>query len=262
MEIVGGSLLLTQHPLDEVLARLKSMGFRWIELGVQDWCDLRPDDLVCHFERELERTRVALDRHGLEPVAINASAGSKPNGRMEAMLRFAQALAVRHVTIQSLPADQPLAADVERLKPLVVLGAAQGIQISVETHLKCITEQPQDALRLARAVPGLGLTLDLSHYYANGTEAEAVTLLPYVKHVHIRDCGRNQIQMPFGQGLLNLSFWCARFAEAGYPGMIAIEYIDQFADFDVVESMRLCRAGIQEAWGDRGQIAQEQGRKQ
>jgi sugar phosphate isomerase/epimerase len=102
MEVVGGSLLLAQRPLGEALAKLAALGFREVELGVQDWCDLKPTNLIRHFERELDRTQTALSQHGLAPVALNAAIGEGPTERMQAVLRFAEALGVRHVTIQAL----------------------------------------------------------------------------------------------------------------------------------------------------------------
>ena len=39
-------------------------------------------------------------------------------------------------------------------------------QMTIETHIGQVTEDPAVAAEIARRVPGLGLTLDPSHYYA------------------------------------------------------------------------------------------------
>ena len=64
------------------------------------------------------------------------------------------------------------------------------------------------ALAFARAVlcervPGLGLTLDPSHYIAGPHQGKNYDqVFPYVRHVQLRDTGRgpNQFQVRVGQG--------------------------------------------------------------
>ena len=67
---------------------------------------------------------------------------------------------------------------------------ASGVRLGIETHIGTLTEAPETALQLIQAVAGLGLTLDVSHYYCNSREKAAEALLPFVYHVHLRDCGR------------------------------------------------------------------------
>ena len=85
------------------------------------------------------------------------------------------------------------------------------------------------AVRLCEAEPGLGLTLDASHYYAGpnqGSDFSAV--FPYVRHVHLRDAGADweHLQVPAGAGRVDFRRIVEGLHAQGYKGKFAIEYID------------------------------------
>ncbi len=75
--------------------------------------------------------------------------------------------------------------------------------LTVATRIGTLTELPGTALELCERVPGLGITLDPSHYingpHQGGSYDE---LFPHVKHVHLRDTGRapGKFQVRIGQG--------------------------------------------------------------
>ena len=62
---------------------------------------------------------------------------------------------------------------------------------------------PSGARELCERVPGLGLTLDPSHFINGPHQGGAYDeLLPYVRHVHLRDTGKapGKLQVRVGQG--------------------------------------------------------------
>jgi sugar phosphate isomerase/epimerase len=78
-------------------------------------------------------------------------------------------------------------------------------------------------------VPGLGLTLDASHYYAGPNQgADFSAVLPFVRHVHLRDAGADwaHIQVPAGSGRVDFGDIVRRLHALDYGGKFAIEYID------------------------------------
>lgn len=252
MEAVGSTLVRSQGSLEEAVAAVSRMGFRLVEIGVQSWCDFRPQALVGDYEGERARLQGLLDKYGLVPVAFNAGLGEDWLEEAQAIARLAAELSVAVVTTNPSSPESDLAEEAARLNRLVGIFAAQGVQVTLETHMFSLTEQPETARQLAAQVEGLGLTLDISHYYCNETEGQIGSLLPYVKHVHIRDCGRGweNIQLPYGTGLLDLERWAAELRSSGYTGHLAVEYIDLAGvAFAVEEASIRCKAAIEATWG-------------
>jgi sugar phosphate isomerase/epimerase len=118
---------------------------------------------------------------------------------------------------------------VARLQDLVAVATDRGVRLTVETHTNQLTEWPAVAVQLCQAVPGLGLTLDASHYVAGPNQgADFSVVFPHVGHVHLRDAGADweHIQVPFGSGRVDLAAIVEGLHRAGYEGKFAIEYID------------------------------------
>ena len=253
MEAVGSTLIRSQGTLEEALAQVNRMGFRLVELGVQPWCDLKPENLMNRYERELARVQRLLEQHQLTAVGLNAGLTERTPEEMQMLAALANDLSIKIITTNPRSPETDFAGEAEQLRELVRICAAAGAQATIETHMFSMTEKPENALRLAQHVPGLGLTLDVSHYYCNGSEDRISPLLPFVKHVHIRDCGRtwDRIQMPFGEGLLELKRWADELRAAGYNGFIAVEYIDlPDVAFAVEEATVNCKKAIEAIWGD------------
>ena len=80
------------------------------------------------------------------------------------MCRLGRLLTVPVVTIPAADVGADLNIEVKRLTQLCRLAEAEGVILSVETHASKMTADPARALDLCHRVPGLGLTLDPSHY--------------------------------------------------------------------------------------------------
>src|SRR5438874_9494460 len=71
------------------------------------------------------------------------------------------------------------------------------------TGIGTLTEMPTAAVELCNRVPGLGLTLDPSHYINGPNQGASFDdIFPYVRHVHLRDTGKapGKFQVRVGQG--------------------------------------------------------------
>lgn len=252
MEAVGSTLVRSQGSLEEAIGAVSRMEFRLVEIGVQSWCDFRPQALVSDYERERTRLQGLLEKYGLTPVALNVGLGEEWLEEAQAIARLAAELSVSVVTTNPRSVEADRVEEAVRLGKLVDIFAGQGIQVTLETHMFSMTEQPETARQLAAEVEGLGLTLDISHYYCNGTEEQIRNLLPYVKHVHIRDCGRGweNIQLPYGEGMLDLGRWIRELQSSGYAGCMGVEYIDlPGVAFSVEDASMSCKAAIESTWG-------------
>jgi sugar phosphate isomerase/epimerase len=174
--------------------------------------------------QRLEMKRVSACNAGLGP-------GDPVEGRrrLAAVCDLAAALTVPVITIPAARQGTPIDAEVGRLHSLVAVAADAGVQLTVETHINQLTERPDVAVQLCQAVPGLGLTLDASHFYAGPNQgADYGAIFPYVRHVHLRDAGRDpaHLQVPAGSGLVDFRRLVDGLHAAGYEGKFAIEYID------------------------------------
>ena len=117
-------------------------------------------------------------------------------------------------------------------RPLVNLAQTEGIVLTVATRMGTLTELPDQAVALCQRVPGLGLTLDPSHYIAGPHQgANYDHVYPYVRHVHLRDTARGpgQFQVRIGQGEIEYGRIIAQLARHQYNRLLTVE-IDEVPD--------------------------------
>jgi sugar phosphate isomerase/epimerase len=92
-----------------------------------------------------------------------------------------------------------------------------------------LAELPDAAAELCERVPGLGLTLDPSHYIAGPNQAASFErVYPFVRHVHLRDTGRkpDQFQVRVGQGEIEYGRIVAHLARFGYDRLLTVAIHD------------------------------------
>ncbi len=138
--------------------------------------------------------------------------------RFEAMCRLAKPLTVAVLTIQAAPLDTPFGDEVKRLTALAGYAMREGLVLAVETHSQTLTADPAAAVALCKAVPGLGLTLDPSHYIQTGHKNDFDVVYPYVQNVHLRDSGKSpgEYQVRVGQGEVEYGRIVSQLERHGY----------------------------------------------
>src|SRR5262249_32006928 len=128
-------------------------------------------------------------------VEIEAATPEEYQHQLRAICRLARLATVTVLTISASPNTASFEDEVARLKPLVKLAHSEGINLTVGTRVGTLTELPATAARLCAAAPGLGLTLDPSHYLVGPNQGRPFDeIFPYVRHVHFRDTGRRPDQ--------------------------------------------------------------------
>ena len=165
---------------------------------------LRPSDVVADIGLAAQRIRIG---PSLTPAAfsieIAAPHAEEYLRQLRAICRLARLSAVSILTIPAAPTGAGIDAEVKRLRGLMRLIEAEGLVLTVATRTGTLTETPAAAVELCQQVPGLGLTLDPSHY-VNGPNQGASydEVFPFVRHVHLRDSGRapGKFQVRVGQG--------------------------------------------------------------
>ena len=100
-----------------------------------------------------------------------------------------------------------------------------GLVFSVEAHLGSIAPTPGDALALVRAVEGLTLTLDYTHFIKQGyTDANVEPLIAHASHFHARGAAPGQLQTAVKDSTIDYRRVVRCMREKGYTGCICIEY--------------------------------------
>ena len=201
MYVACSTLCFAKHTLDEALTTARTLRFAKVDLAVHPHGgNLTPAEVVADVGRTVQRVKL-----GTVPVAAVHLIPTDKDGKAElkAVCRLARLLAAPVVCVPAAPADAPLAAEVARLTEWTKAAAADGVILTVETAAGTLTATPDGAAELCRRVPGLGLTLDPSHYTVNTQETVNYDhLFPFVRHVRLRDTGRgkDQFQLRVGQG--------------------------------------------------------------
>jgi sugar phosphate isomerase/epimerase len=237
--IIVSTLGWSKQPLEQALAAIAALDFGQADLAVIEGCaHLNPSELAgggpAHVQREAERILELIRRHAMKRVsALNVGFGvttpAEQMRQLAAVCDLAAALEVPVITIGAARRGTPLEDEVERLSVLLPVARDRGVQLTVETHVNQVTEIPAVAVQLCERVEGLGLTLDASHLYAGPNQgADFSAVIPFVRHVHLRDAGPDpaQIQVPAGTGLVDFGWIVRQLHAAGYSGKFAIEYMD------------------------------------
>jgi sugar phosphate isomerase/epimerase len=160
--------------------------------------------------------------------------------RFDGACRLAKALTVAVITLPASPAETSMADEVKRLSTLTGLAMREGLVLALATRAGTLTADPTAALELCKAVSGLGLTLDPSHY-VHCPVKEVDPLYPYVKNVHLRDTGKGagEFQVRVGQGEIEYGRVVNLLERHGYDRALTISILDSLdSPFDVEVEVR------------------------
>ncbi|ADB50360.1 sugar phosphate isomerase/epimerase family protein [Conexibacter woesei] len=104
--------------------------------------------------------------------------------------------------------------------------AAVELRFSIEAHVGSVCATPEAALDLLALASGVELTLDYSHFVAQGVEPERVhRLLGHARHVHVRGTRPDRLQCGLQHSTVDYGDVARRLCAGGYEGSIAIEYL-------------------------------------
>ena len=191
--------------------------------------------------------RASLDGHGLrsedlflavgetvEEIAPNQRDGSLREQRrreFSAAARVAGELGIRGITV--LPgvtwAEDPPASwelCVEELAWRVETAGSLGVETRIEAHAGSIAALPELTTRLCGDVPGLRLTLDLSHFELQSVTLDRMlTLVPLAGHLHVRAAKPGAIQVRWRDNETDFGALVAALRETRYEGAYCVEYV-------------------------------------
>ncbi len=234
MFVSCSTLCFAREPLEKALRLIAELEFDKFELAiVEDGQHLRPSQVGDDFEAALQQVRRG---PSLTPSSIHLDFGpvdwndQAVRRRFDAHCRFAKALSVAVLTMPSAPLGTPLEQEIKRLSSLVDTAMRDGLVPTLLTDSGKLAGDPQIALELCKAIPGLGLTIDPSHgLQGPHKEAEFDLVYPYVQNVHLRDTGKQpgEFQVRVGQGLIEYARIVTQLQRYGYNRALTVAIIDR-----------------------------------
>jgi sugar phosphate isomerase/epimerase len=229
--VVCSTLCFARQSFEGALHAIAELQFTKFEAAVHEGGPhLRPSEVAADVHEAAERLRYG---PGLAPASFSVEIGTTDDEehqrQFQAVCRLARVSAVPLLTMAAAPSGAPLDAEVRRLTRLAATAGKEGVQLTVSTRIGTLTEDPDAAVSLCQSVPGLGLTLDPSHYIAGPHAGKGYDqVFPYVRHVHLRDTGRgaNQFQVRVGQGEVEYGRIVSQLARCNYNRLLTVDIHD------------------------------------
>lgn len=204
MFVACSTLCFGRHSLDDALNCIRQIGFGKVDLAIHaEGPHLRPADVQTDVGKLAQKLRAANLGYSAFHVEFDQPDNDATRDQLRAVCRLGRLLAVPVLTVPAAAVGADPTAEVARLNDWVRITEREGLMLTVETKQGTVTEDVLGAVELCRRVPGLGLTLDPSHYECHPhATANYDPVYPYVRHVRLRDSGRqpNQFQVRIGQG--------------------------------------------------------------
>lgn len=204
MIVACSTLCFGRYSLEDALRTIRQLHFSKADLAIHaDGPHLRPADLPPEVGKWAQKLKAANLGYAAFHMEFDQPDGPAVREQLRAACRLARLLAVPVLTVPAADAGADAEAEAKRLTDWVKLAEADGIILTVETRSGTLTQDAACAVDLCRKVPGLGLTLDPSHYHCGPHRSAGYdAVYPFVRHVRLRDSGADptQFQVRVGQG--------------------------------------------------------------
>lgn len=231
MFVACSTLCFGKHPFDRALQIIEELQFGKIDLAIHHHGPhLTPGEVADDVHRYVQRIRIGTS---LSPAAfsveIEADDDKEFHRQYQAVCKLARLTTVPVISIPAASAGSGLDAEVQRLTALSRQAEIDGVILTVETRTGTLTENPATAVELCQRVPGLGLTLDPSHYVAGPNQGKSYdAVFPFVRHVRLRDTGKapGQFQVRVGQGEIEYGRVVAQLTRCKYERALTVDIRD------------------------------------
>jgi sugar phosphate isomerase/epimerase len=220
-----------RYPLERALRIIAELEFSKLDVAIHEkGSHLRPSEVADDVNLAAQRIRIG---PSLSPAAFSVEIEATNTGeyqrQLRAVCRLARLSTVSVISIAAAESGTGVDAEVKRLASLLKLAQEEGIVLTVATRTGTLTEHPDTAVELCNRVPGLGLTLDPSHFIAGPQQGKNFDqVYPYVRHVHLRDTGRGpgQFQVRVGQGEIEYGRIIAQLSRYHYDRLLTVSILD------------------------------------
>jgi sugar phosphate isomerase/epimerase len=205
MYVACSTQCFARLPLERALRLMAELEFSKVEVAItEQGSHLKPSEVANDVAEAALRIRIGPSLTlAAFSVEFDVQNDEEYLRQLKAICRLARLTAVTMICVPAASNGSGLDAEVKRLRPLVQLVEAEGLVLTVPTRIGTLTELPSAARDLCERVPGLGLTLDPSHFINGPHQGGAYDeVLPFVRHVQLRDTGKapGKFQVRVGQG--------------------------------------------------------------
>jgi sugar phosphate isomerase/epimerase len=251
------------------IAMTKLLGFEAVDVGL--FVEERTQ-VATIADALVDEVRAALELHELRCTDLFFIAGgsfqeASPNKPTSSEREFARrqfegaaaiAFGVGAPGITILPGvvwspDSELGWEVciEELAWRVARASEFGIEVGVEPHIGSVVPTPELVRALVAAVPGLRVTLDISHFDVQDISPDrGLTLVPHTRHVHVRAAMPGAIQVRWDQNQSDVRGVVDALTASGYEAAYCVEYVPmpkwRCDEVDVVSETIRTRAALVE----------------
>ncbi|SNT62144.1 Sugar phosphate isomerase/epimerase [Actinomadura meyerae] len=234
---------------EEACALIASLGFAGVNIGV--WgsiTQLRADKAAADPSVRGREVAERLARHGLVPadvfliadpdysvLAVNHPSfeeRERSRERFQRWIEFADAVGANGLTIlpgldfDGIAHEDSLLLAADELAVRVQEAQGAGLEVSVEPHIGSVVASPEDTARLVDLCPGLGLTLDHSHFVMQGYAVpELDPLFGRVRHLHARGARPDRLQVGMKNNEIDYEYVVGGLQDAGFDGFLITEYL-------------------------------------
>lgn len=206
MYVACSTLSFSRLSLEDALQTIREMQFPKADLAIHESSPhVTPAAVVADGAKIAQRLKAANLPLAAFHLDLTPDEAIQSRATLRAVCRLARVSTVPLLTVSAAPLGADFDADTDRLCAWTKIAESEGVMLSVETNSQTLTADPLGALELCRRIPGLGLTLDPSHYIGGPHgPADYDMLYPYVRHVRLRDSGPKpeDFQVRVGQGEL------------------------------------------------------------
>lgn len=231
MYVACSTLCFARQPLERALRIIGELEFSKLDVAIHEsGPHLKPSEVAADITMAAQKIRIGPSlTPGAFSVEIETPSEEEQAKQWKAVCRLARMSTVSVLTTPASPIGFGMDREVERLKKLVHVVQTEGLVLTVATRIGTITETPAAALELCQRVPGLGLTLDPSHYINGPAQGASFDeLYPFVRHVHLRDTGRapGKFQVRVGQGEVEYGRIINQLERVGYDRLLSVAIHD------------------------------------
>ena len=227
VQIVASTRCFAEVPLLEACEHIAHLEFDKIEILMDEQGDhFKPSEVTSDPEAAAARFR---DGTRLTPTAFMLD-HDVDDKTLTALMHFAKLMKVAHFTIRSSELGTPFNTEIDRLRQLISVTGKEGIRVAIKTETGRLTEDPHTAIELCQAVPGLGVTLDPSHYICRQPSVGYDMVFPHVFHMHLRDTSPTELQVMVGLGEVDYSRLITHLENENYNRLLSVELVPALTD--------------------------------
>jgi sugar phosphate isomerase/epimerase len=248
---------------DTALGQVRELGFSHADLiCIPQWGHVSLPALVEDYDSEAGRVRSLLETHEITPVGLNCGlpatydrSEQSRNDRLaqvRAAARLMNQLDVKVASfypgykVEDRPWSEVMRDAATSMREMIEIGDQADVTFAIELHAHTPFETVEQCTALLEEVPQLKVAYDPSHFALQQIPlAQTAPFLQRSVHVHIRDAGPDKMQMPFGQGTVDLAWLIRTLKSCHYQGHYSIEYLPNLPE-PVGQSITRTRDAIAE----------------